>query len=77
MVDVIEIDTAVCLSSVSFDNVILNDTDTFVDNVSLVDVTYTNSGLCLSSVCFPRVILNGTGTPVSVSNGWRHPPDSV
>jgi hypothetical protein len=76
MVDVIEIDTAVCLSSVSFDNVILNDTDTFVDNVSLVDVTYTNSGLCLSSVCFPRVILNGTGTPVSVSNGWRHPPDS-
>jgi hypothetical protein len=67
MVDITETDTALCLNSVSFDNVILNDTDTFIDNIGLVDVTYTNTRLCLSSVGFPSVILKDTGTPVSVS----------
>jgi hypothetical protein len=76
MVDITETDTALCLNNVSFDNVILNDTDTFIDNIDLVDVTYTNTRLCLSSVGFPSVILKDTGTPVSVSDGWRHPPDS-
>jgi hypothetical protein len=39
MLDVTEINTALYLNSVGLDNVILNDTDTFVDSVGLVDVT--------------------------------------
>jgi hypothetical protein len=76
VVDVTEIDTAHCFNSVSLDNVILNDTDTFIDSVGLVDVTDTNTGLCLISVDFSSIILNDIGTPVSMSNGWHHPPDS-
>jgi hypothetical protein len=68
--------TTLCLNSVSLDNVIFNDTDTFVDSVGLVDVTKIDIGLCLSSVDFPSVILNNSGTLVSVSDGWCHPPDS-
>jgi hypothetical protein len=64
VVDVTETDTALCLNNVSLYNVILNDTDTLVDNVTLVDVTKTDTRLCLSSVGFPSVILNDTGTPI-------------
>jgi hypothetical protein len=63
-VDVIEIDIGLYLNNVGLDNVILNDTDTFVDSVSLIDVIETDIGLCLSSVNFPSVILNDMGTPV-------------
>jgi hypothetical protein len=76
VVDVKETDTAIYLNSVGLDNVILNDNYTFIDSVGLIDVIDTNTRLCLSSVGFPSVILNDTGTPISVSNGWRHPPDS-
>jgi hypothetical protein len=76
VVDVTETNTALCLNSVGLGNVIVNDTDTFIDNASLVDVIETDTGLCLSSVSFPTVILNDTGTPVSVSGGWHHPLDS-
>jgi hypothetical protein len=69
VVDATETDTALCLNSVSLDNVILNDTHTFVDSVDLIDATETDTGLCLSRVRFPSVILNGTGTPV-FSVGW-------
>jgi hypothetical protein len=43
VVDVTEIDIAHCLNSVGLDNVILNDTNTFVDSVVLIDVTKTNT----------------------------------
>jgi hypothetical protein len=76
VVDVIETDTALCSNSVDVDNVILNDTGTFVDSVFLIDVTGIDTGVCLSSVGFLSVILNGTGTPVSMSDGWHHPSDS-
>jgi hypothetical protein len=39
VVDVTKTDTALYLNSVIIDNAILDDTDTFVDRVSLVDVT--------------------------------------
>jgi hypothetical protein len=42
VVDVTETDTAHCLN-VGLDNVILNDTNTFVDNVGLIDVTKTDT----------------------------------
>jgi hypothetical protein len=64
MIDVTEMDTALFLKSVDIDSVILNDTNTFVDNVDLDDVTESDTGLCLSSVGFPSIILNDTGTPV-------------
>jgi hypothetical protein len=76
VIDVTETDTALCLNSVSLDNVILNDTDTFADSVGLIDVTKTDTGLCLRSVGFSSVILNDIGTLVSVSDIWHHPPDS-
>jgi hypothetical protein len=76
VVDVIETDTALCSNSVDVDNVILNDTSTFVDSVFLIDVTGTDTGLCFSSVGFLSVILNDTGTPVSMSDEWHHPPNS-
>jgi hypothetical protein len=69
VVAVTEIDTALCLNNVSLGNVIFNDTNSFVDSVSLIDVTEIDTGLCLSSVSFPSVILNDTGTPV-FSLGW-------
>jgi hypothetical protein len=64
VVDGTKTDTALCLNGVDLDNVILNDTDTFVDSVSPVDVRETNTGLCSSSVGFPSVILTDNGTPV-------------
>jgi predicted RNase H-like nuclease len=64
VVDVTETDTAFYLNSVILDNVILNDTDTFIDSASLVDVIENDTGLCLSSVDFPSIILNDTGTPI-------------
>jgi hypothetical protein len=76
VVDVSETDTALYLNSVGLDNDILNDTDTFVDSVGLIDIIEIDIVLCLSSVGFPSVILNDTGTPILVSDGWRHPPDS-
>jgi hypothetical protein len=76
VVDVAETDTSLCLSNVGLENVIFNDIDTFVDSVVLVNVTDTDTRLCLSSAGFPSVILNDIGTPVLVSDGWRHPPDS-
>jgi hypothetical protein len=76
VVDVIQIDTALCLNCAGLDNVILNDTYTFVDSVFLIDVIETDIRHCLSSVGFPSVILNDTSTPVSVSDRWHHPPDS-
>jgi hypothetical protein len=50
VVDVTETNIALCLNNVGRGNVILNDTDTFIDNVGLVDVT--DTGLGLSSVGF-------------------------
>jgi hypothetical protein len=72
---VTEIDTALCLNNVNLGNVIFNDTDSFVDSVSLIDVTETDTGLCLSSVSFPSIILNDTGTPVFCQ--WYCIPVSV
>jgi hypothetical protein len=77
VVDDTKIDTTLFLNNVSLDNVILNNTDTFVDSVGLVDVTLTDTGCCLISVSFPSVILNNTGTPISVSDRRRHPPDNI
>jgi hypothetical protein len=74
VVDVTETNIALCLNNVGRGNVILNDTDTFIDNVGLVDVT--DTGLGLSSVGFPGIILNDTSTPILVLDGWRHPLDS-
>jgi hypothetical protein len=68
VVDVIEINIALCLKSIGLDNVILDDTDTFVDSVGLVDVIEIDTRLCLNSVSFPSIILNDTGTPVLVSD---------
>jgi hypothetical protein len=48
VVDVTEINIALCLNSVSLGNIILNDTDTFVGSVSLVDVIDINSGVCVT-----------------------------
>jgi hypothetical protein len=76
MIDVIETDTTLCLNTVGLDNVILNDTDTFIDSVGLVDVTKTDTRHCLSSVSFPSIILNDAGTLVSVSDRRHHPLDS-
>jgi hypothetical protein len=76
VVDVTKTDTTVCLNNVGPDNVILNNTDTFIDRVGLVDVTETDNGHCLCSVSFPSIILKDTGTSILVSNGWHHPPDS-
>jgi hypothetical protein len=56
VVYVTETDTALYLNNVNLDNVILNDTETFVDSAGLVDVTETDTGLCLSSVSFPSII---------------------
>jgi hypothetical protein len=64
VVDVTETNIALCLNNASLDNVILNDTKTFIDSVSLIDVTETNIRLCLSSVNFSNVILNDIGTPI-------------
>jgi hypothetical protein len=50
VVHVTEINTALWLNNTGLDNVILNDTNTFVDSVGLIDVG------------FPSVILNDTGT---------------
>jgi hypothetical protein len=77
VVDVTETDIAFYLNNVGLDNVILNDTDTFIDSVDLINVIDTDTGLCLSSVSFPSIILNDTGTPVSVSDGWCHPAHSI
>jgi hypothetical protein len=70
VVDVSKTDTALCLNNVSLDNVILNDTDTFIYSVGLIDVTDIDIGLCLRSVGFPSVILIDTVTPISVLDGW-------
>jgi hypothetical protein len=64
VVDVTKTDSALYLNNVGLDNVILNNTDTFIDSVGLVDVIETDTGLCLSSVSFPSIILNDTGTHV-------------
>jgi hypothetical protein len=64
VVDVTETNTALCLNIVSIDNVILNNTNTFIHSVGLVDVTETDIELCLNSVSFSSVILNDTSTPV-------------
>jgi hypothetical protein len=64
VVDVTKTNTTLCLNSVGLDNVILNDTDTFVDSVDLIDVTETDTELCLSSVDFPIVTLNDPHTPI-------------
>jgi hypothetical protein len=69
VVDVTETDTRLCLKSVDLDNVILNDTDTFVDSVSLVDVTKTDIGLCLSSVGFLASSSTTLVLPFSLSDG--------
>jgi hypothetical protein len=42
----------------------------------VVDVSETDTALYLNSVSLDNVILNDTGTPILVSDGWRHPPDS-
>jgi hypothetical protein len=69
VVDVTETNTAICLNSFNLDNVILKDSDTFIDSVSIVNVTEIDIGLCLSRVGFPSINLNDTGTPV-FSVGW-------
>jgi hypothetical protein len=76
VVDVTGTDIALYLNNVNLDNVIMNDTNTFIDSFGIIDVTETNTGLYLSSVSFSSIILNDTGSPVSVSDGWCHPPDS-
>jgi hypothetical protein len=69
VVDVTGTDIALYLYNVDLDNVIMNDTNTFIDSFGIIDVTETNTGLCLSSVSFSSIILNDTGSPVSVSDG--------
>jgi hypothetical protein len=64
VVDVTETDTTLSLNSVGLGNVILNDTDTFIDSVGVIDVIETDTRLGLSSVGFPSIILNDTATPV-------------
>jgi hypothetical protein len=64
VVDVTESDTTLCLNSVGLDNVLLNDTDSFVESVGLIDATETDNGLGFTSVGFPSIILNDSGTPI-------------